>query len=387
MSNTVRYTALLWVCLPLVAWAQAGTEQVGATDDGGLTGASTHQCPGHQILIRQISLQNSVQKYGFQYSGCQDPSHQGEHPSSEGNFGMPSPSVCNWYHSGFLTIDINGKDVVRQDVREMRITETGARGGFQVIWSHPDAEVSLRMILLPGQNHVLGMLKWQPRAGATLKNVTVKLRCYPSFFTAAHQRKGERHVKTPRTDQQEPTILDLVPGQDPWLLYYDTVFDVAKGEGAGPCAAIVEPAALEGGKVQIGDYAVNTDLNAKPEAGSLRFGLYDLTGSTNAEAEAYLQAHGTEDLAQLLALDFRPGPVRDLDLAKLKADAAQLITDAADDGIALKPKVDAVLKQVEELSVKGQGGDWQAEGELAGVVQSSQDLFWRLKTFAVLNRQ
>jgi len=178
-----------------------------------------------------------------------------------------------------------------------------------------------------------------------------------------------------------------VPGQDPWLLYYDTVFDVAKGEGEGPCAVIVEPAALQGGRVSIGDYAVMTELKAKPEAGSLRFGLYDLAGSTNAEAETYLQGHANEDLAQLLTLDLRPGPVRDLDLAKLKADAVQLIADAADDGAVLKPKVDGVLKQVEELSARAQAGDWQAEGELAGLLQSSQDLFWRLKTFAVLNRQ
>jgi len=388
MHTTVRHLLAVSVLLPLAAWAQpAQPEQVSAYDDGGRIGPSTHQCSGHQILVRHLSLQNAVQKYGFQYSGCQDPAHHGEHPSSEGNFGMPSPSVCNWYHSGFLTMDINGKDVVRQDVKEMRLTETGARGGFQVIWSHPDAEVSLRILLLPGQNHVLCLLKWQPRAGATLKNVTVKFRCYPSFFTAARQRQGERHVKTPRTDQQEPTTLELVPGKDPWLLYYDTIFDVAKGEGEGPCAIIAEQTALLGGKVGIGGYAVNTDLMVKPEAGSLRFGLYDFAGSKNADAEAYLQAHGSEDLAQLLALDFRPGLVREVDVAKLKAEAAQLLNDAADDGVALKPKVEAVLKQVEDLAAKGQGGDWQAEGELAGVLRSSEELFWRLKTFAMLNRK
>ena len=48
---------------------------------------------------------------------------------------------------------------------------------------------------------------------------------------------------------------------------------------------------------------------------------------------------------------------------------------------------DAVVKQVQDLVVKGQGGDWQAEADLARVMQSSQDLYWKLKTFAVLNRK
>jgi len=381
-------TALAVIIIALALPPLCHAEQVGALDDGGRTGPATWECTsGHPIRTHQISLQNALRNYSFKYTGCQDPSHNGEHPASEGNFGMPTPTACNWYHSGFLTIDINGKDVVRQDVKEMRVTESGARGAFQVIWAHPDAEVSLRFVLLPGSNHVLCLLKWQPRPGATLKKITVGLRCYPSFFTAARQRQGERHVKTPRTDQQEPTTLELVPAQDPWLLYYDTIFDMARGEGEGPCAALVEQAALQGGKVSIGDYAVMTYLNPKPEAGSFRFALYDFAGSTNAEAEAYLQAHGTEDLAQLLATDFRPEIVRALDLAKLKAEAAGLLADAADDGVALKPKVDTLLKQVEELSAKGQSGDWQAEADLAGVIRNSEDLFWKLKTFAVLNRQ
>jgi hypothetical protein len=148
----------------------------------------------------------------------------------------------------------------------------------------------------------------------------------------------------------------------------------------------VQQTALSGARVSIGNYAVMTYLDAKPEAGSFRFALYDFAGSTNADAIAYLQAHGIEDLAQLLNTDFRPEIVRTLDLAKMKADATGLIAEAADDGAALKPKVEAVLKQVAELSAKGQGGDWQAEADLAGVIRDSEDLFWKLKTFAVLNR-
>ena len=63
----------------------------------------------------------------------------------------------------------------------------------------------------------------------------------------------------------------------------------------------------------------------------------------------------------------------------------QLLADAAEDGLALRPKVEAVVKQVEDLAAKGQEGDWKAEADLCDVVRNSENLFWKLKTYAVLN--
>lgn len=369
-------------------WADGPAATVSVFDGGSQLTPATWECTaGHQIEKHSISLDSGKRRYTFLYEGCIDPSHGEQRPAAEGNFGMPDPTPANWYWGGFLRVLVNGTDAVAYRVGDMRVTERGARGAFQIVWAHPDAEVGLRLLMLPGANHVLALLNWKPKAGATLKTVVAELRCYPSFFTAARHRRGERHCQTPRIDMQEPKVLSLVPGQDTHLYYYDAVFDVARGEGDGPCAALLAPAGLTGGNVSIGDYAVITSLQLDPVAGQARLGLYDFTGQTNAEAGAYLKAHAADDLAQLVATDFHPEAVRQTDPERLKREAQQLLADAGDDGQALRPKVEELLARVTALKAQGDSGDWKAEADLADALEGSSDLFWKLRIFAVLNRQ
>jgi hypothetical protein len=239
--------------------------------------------------------------------------------------------------------------------------------------------------MLPDSNHVQCYLSWKPQPGKTIKTVSVRLRCYPSFFTAAKHRQGERHCRTPRIDLKQPQTLKIVPDKDTYLYYYDAIFDKAKGEGEGPCAAIVAPEGVKGGKVAIGDYNVDTTVDLDPQAGHVRFALYDFAGSTNAQAEAYLKAQAAADLAQLEKTDFRPAVVREMDLEKFTAESARLLADAADDGKAFKPKIDKLLAKVTTLKKAADAGDWQAEADMAQAQRDSDDLFWRLKIFAVLN--
>ena len=382
---------IAWLAMTMAiagaAWADAPVGNVSVADTGMTTGAATWECTaGHTVEHHSITLDSGKRRYTLQYQGCIDPSHGEHRPASEGNFGMPEPTPANWYWAGFLRVIVTGTDAVAYRVSDMRVTERGSRGAFQVLWEHPDAQVGLRLLMTPGSNHLQGLLVWKPKPGATLKTVTAELRCYPSFFTAANHRAGERHCGTPRIDLAQPKTLDLVPAQDTYLFYYDTVFDPARGEGDGPCAAVVAPAGVTGGSVNIGDYAVMTNLQLDPAAGQARLAFYDFTGQTNAEAAAYLKAHAAADLAELIATDFRPETVRQTDPERLRQEAEQLLADAGDDGKAMRPKVDELLTQVAALKAKGDTGDWKAEADLADAVMGSSDLFWKLRIFAALNK-
>jgi len=379
----------LAVGLTCIAGPASGAEvpeAVRVFDGGAQMSAASWECTsGHQVRKQRITLDSGLRKYTFLVSGCQDPSHEGKHPCSEGNFGMPDPISGNWYWGGFFRVLVNDVDATVCDLKDLRVTEPGPRGAFQTVWAHPDAEVGLRLLLLPGGNHVLANLVWKPTAGATIDSVRVQLTCYPSFFTAARNRAGERHCMTPRIDQTEPTTLELQPESDTWLYYYDAVFDVAKGEGDGPCAALVGPEGVQGGRVEIGGYAVQTHLDLKPEAGDARLAFYDFSGLTNAAAEAYLRANADADLAELQAADFRPQAVRDMDLGALKAEALKLLADAAEDGPTFEPRVKELLASLDDLKGRADTGDWVAEADLATRVADSADLFWKLRAFAALN--
>jgi hypothetical protein len=376
------------IALALVGfvWRTGFAAEVQVRDTGPEINTATWECTsGHQIEKRRITLDNGRIRYTFQFQGCQDASHEGKHPCNEGNFGMPDPTADNWYWGGFMQILVNGSDAALYGRDDLRVTETGARGGFQVIWAHPDAEVGLRLMLPAESNHVLGYLVWKPRPGATVQSVALRLTCYPSFFTAARQRKGERHCRTPRVDVAEPQTLELVPDQDTYLYYYDAVFDVARGEGDGPCAAMVAPQSVQGGRVAITDYPVLTAIDLKAEAGEARLAFYDFTGLTNEQAADYLNTHAAEDLAELQQADFRPAAIRALELDKLRAEAEKLLAEAAEDGAALRPQVNELLARAAALKGQADQGDWRAEADLASALVNSEDLFWKLRAFAVLN--
>jgi hypothetical protein len=384
-SSNVALLTILTV-IPIRAWCADEAASVHVSDMGREVAPATWECTaGHLVAKQKVMLQTGATAYTFLASGCQDPSHQGKHPCAEGNFGMPGPTAANWYWGGFLRIEVNGSEATVCDIRDLRVLEEGPRGSFQIIWSHPDAEVGLRLLMEAGSNHVDADLVWRPREGVTVQSVSLVLTCYPSFFTAAQHRKGERHCATPRTDQAETSSLMLQPSEDTYLYYYDTVFDVARGEGGGPCALVLDPASVRAGRVDIGDYAVQTRLDLAPEAGEARLGLYDFTGLTNAAAGEYLRASATADLTHLTQLDFRPEPARAVDVEGLRTEATGLLEKAGDDGEALKPQVLDLLAKVSTLKAAADGGDWVAEADLCTAFAGSRDLFWKLRTFAVLN--
>lgn len=354
---------------------------------GPQSSVSVWECTGgHPIVKHFPSLENSQIRYGFQLAGCQDPSHQGKHPCSEGNFGMPEPVSCNWYWCGFMRIELNGSDAALYDIQDLRVTDSGARGGFQIIWAHPDAEVGLRLMLRPESNHVEGLLRWQPRPGHSVTTAALRLTCYPSFFTSARQRIGARHCATPRVDCAEGQPLTLDPVLDTWLYYYDAVFDMARGEGDGPCAFMIAPGAVKGGAVEITGYPVQTTIDLRPESGEARLALWDFAGKTNADARAYLDANAAADLAALQAADFRPLAVQSDSQDKLEAEASALLQAAGEDGVTVRPQVEEMLAKLDALRGPVTSGDWRAEAEAAGLVLSSDELMWKLRIHALLNQ-
>lgn len=379
---------VLSVMLALPALAAETAATVSVRDSGVSTHPSRYECTsGHTIETRSFTIESAVRRYSFAYSGCIDPSHGEERPSSEGNFGMPTPSRCNYYAAGFLGIIINGKDAVRHRVIDMQVLETGARGSFQALFAHPDATVGLRLLMYPDSNHVLCHMQWIPKPGATINTVTVKLITYPSYFTTFNNRVGDRHCMTPRTDQQQSSRLDLVAGEDTSLLFYDTVFDVARGEGEGPCGVVIGQEGLTGGHVEIAAYPVVSYLDFAAAAGQAKMAFYDFAGMTNAEAKDYFAQHAQEDLARLVATDFRPGPIQKLTFADFETQMNDLLANAADDGEGLRPKVTQLVADVKAQSEMGAGGDWEAEAKLAKLLIDSEEMLWKLRIFALLNRE
>jgi len=339
----------------------------------------------HKWQEQTIALDSGKKCYTLKYRSCVDPSHPGVRANEEGYIGMPTPSSANWYHSGFFFITINGKDIGEAPLIDMRVTETGARGACHMVWDTPDATVRVQFLLANGSDHLLSDVSWTAKPGKKVESVNVRLNCYPSYFTSHNRRQGDRTVITPRIEKHETTAFDLVPNEDLYLLYLDGVFDVAKGEGDGPCAMLFLPEEIASGKINISNYPVGTSLKAAPTAKRLRFAFWDLSGMTNAVAKTYFKDNVSRLQQELRQVEFLPESILYFNSVTAKAETDKLIADAKEDGVSLKAKVTELLKKMTELKTKAEANDWSAAAEFAKAQPEFEALMWKLRIYALLN--
>jgi len=339
----------------------------------------------HKWEERSIGLDTGRALYTLKYSACVDPSHPGVRALEEGYIGMPTPTAANWYHSGFFFIRVNGKEVGEFPLADMRVTERGARAACHMVWDTPDARVRVQFLVKGGSERLLSQVTCVPVTGHTVESVEFKFTCYPSFFTAHHHRQGDRTLITPRTEAHEPSTTALDPVADTYLLFEDTVFDVAKGEGDGPCAMLFLPEPIAAGTVQLSNYPVQTTLKAAPGALRFRFVFWDFQKRTNAEAAAFLKENGAAARDELRQTEFRPELLVAFDAAGAQAELQGLLAAAAEDGQRLKAAGEGLMRKLTELRQRADADDWSAEAEFAAAYADYEAFLWKLRIYALLN--
>ncbi|MBT4822430.1 MAG: hypothetical protein HN742_22705 [Lentisphaerae bacterium] len=378
------------VCLAVTSLAQdvpkdiARTVDVAAADaKAGPTYYKGHQ--GHNYERQTTTLQSGDTKYAVHYRACIDERHGDKVGIVEGYIGLSAPCNENFYGGGFFKIFLNGKDVGEWRLADRRMIEEGARGTCQYIWETPMATVCVRFLLLPGTRFVCCELRWD--AKEPIETAEVKLLCFPSCFTTALGRKGERHVISAAKDVMEGKPFVVEPATDSWLFYCDGIFDVARGEGAGPCAAMFLPDEVSGGSISIGSYGVTTRLALKPETGRARFVFWEFPGIENDKALAALRADAAQLLETLPQLDFTPACLQRSATAGLRAEFAELFAEAGAAADPCRERIEELLAKLPtDTEIGRELSNWQAEIGVLGAAPKLQRLRWELRIRALLER-
>ena len=311
-----------------------------------LTGHGEHD--GHLFRTLTAHFSFGKQPYTISYQACVDPAHGDQVAPLEGYIGMPQPCSTNWYHGGFLFIRLNGQDIGTTPLSSMTVAESDGRAILDMVWHHPIANVRARFLGLPEHDGLLCEVGLEPKQEIT--SVEVLARCYPSYFTSWNNRDGARRVQTPSTlvEQGQPVT---VPASDNWwAVYYDEIFDVAKGEGDGPCALTLLPQEATDVYFNPMSYPVETRITYAPDQRRLHLEFWEFPGSTNAEVLERMRAEGTSLRAELETTDFTPAAVKGLDLAALRAEV-----ERATQSEAVKATLGERLTEVQEWLAEAEG--------------------------------
>jgi hypothetical protein len=335
---------------------------------------------GHAFHEQTASFRFGPVAYAIAYKACIDKAHEGKVAPLEGYIGMPVPASCNWYHSGFLFVSLNGQDIGTTPLSSMLVSERGDRAVLDLVWHHEVANVRVRFVGLPGNDYLVCEIALEPKQA--ISAVAVGLRCYPSFFTSHHRRAGARRIQTPAALVEEGSKATVEAGANWWGLYYDEVFDVAKGEGEGPCGMLFLSDEAAGIVFEPGDYAVGTRIEYRPEVRRLRLAFWDFKGLTNADALTRLRGCAQAVRDGLAKQDFTPAAVKGFDVAALRAEAERALkseTARAALGDRIKEVQGWLEKDAPALQQKADAPGIEAEEKLLRSIDRYNSFVWEVK--------
>ncbi len=262
---------------------------------------------GHKFVEHTVNLDTGRVLYAIKYCACIDPAHKGRAAPLEGYIGMPRPTSCNWYHSGFLFVRINGVDIGTFFLKSMRVVESGERGAVDLFWDADPARVRVRFLALPGDDKLLCEIALQPKV--EVKTFQIMARCYPSYFTAYHGVRGRRTLVTVKRKAHEgekgPTKVEVEPSEN-WLFVCDEVFDPAEGKGEGPCALLFLPEQVARARVELTNYPVSIILEMRPEVRLARLAFWEFPRTGNVEALRRLREEAPRTEKLLRQISFVP---------------------------------------------------------------------------------
>jgi hypothetical protein len=245
----------------------------------------------------------------------------------------------------------------------------------------------VRFLALPNDDRLFCEVRVDP----TEENCRLQLdlRCYPSFFTSHHHRKGDRRIITPAIEVKEGETQELALGDNDWAFYEDRVFDPDRGEGVGACALLVGLA--EGAKIRHapGGYAVSTRLDFAPGIRTARLVLWDFTGTGNAEALQHLREQAPATRRELAAMDFTPTRIAEADFATLSRDVGKAIDEAAQvagSQSLVKRAREWMASLPEESAREGKQRGVLAEEAMARWLDEYHTFRWQLRLAVLLSR-
>jgi len=346
--------------------------------------------PGHKNHVmhsRNAMILCGKANYGVRYGVCDDKAHGTKVVPLEGYIGMPQPSAANWYHGGFLFVVLNGHDIGTTPLSSMSIAQHEGRAILDMVWHDELASVRVRFLGLPDHDNLYCEIAIEPKQ--PIRSVAVRLRCYPSFFTAAYRRDGARRIQTPTALVAQGQRATLPAKESWWALYDDDVFDVAKGEGDGPCGLLLLPEEATEVSFSPGSYAVGTEIVYPAQTRRVRLALWDFRGRTNAEALARLRTGAEAVRKELAALDFTPDAVRGVDIAAMRAEVKRAL---ASESVrkALGPKLKAVQAWLDQhaplLEKKDPATGIEAEERLLESIDKYRDFSWEVKLAELLEK-
>lgn len=281
--------------LALLAATAFLTSPARAAVDISITTPQTTQTPEGEQFVQSVTFANDVAHYTLTYDITKPTGKENECTSHWWawttkliTLGMTEPSRANWYFQAFFNWYFDGESLYNRPATMKVIRQSGEDGVVEYTWDTPKATAHLRFAMATGSDKLLLFARYEPKQ--PINQSYLVFTCYPTGFAEPRNRAVTTATRT--APMGDKVTLDLA--QERWVLYEDTT----EGRpGNGPAGLLLgTPEAFSEVTVPVGNYAVTTRLNLKPEARSFALGLYSFPVLPDLQqTREYFRASATQE--------------------------------------------------------------------------------------------
>ncbi len=243
------------------------------------------------------------------------PDFTGTHPSLVGSdmgIGLDGGPFGNWYRGNAIRVVLDGHDVFAERPASRAQVREAATGQLRLVWElDAGRQVTLSFTVPPDGRAVYIGVEVEPGTAA-LKQLAVRLTCYPGGFGPAYGLPSHRYARTATASGEVPSDFTptaerpypVVPiaGGDDWVFYGD------RTTGNGGLGLLIGREGRVTGEIRLSNYGVTTALVYPEGTRRLRLGFFAYS-IENEPAERQLLAELARERAALASSPFwKPEP-------------------------------------------------------------------------------
>ena len=227
----------------------------------------------------------------------QPPYFTGQHPSLANHdmgVGFDNGFFGNWYRGNAIRVLINGADIFAQKPAKQLEAKEGANGYLRMAWELDKGGELILNFTVPEDGHAIYARVDIVPGELSIKDIQVRLNCYPGGFGPAYKLPSHRRVVTANGEWEVPR--DFKPGPEkpfpaaPFEKGNEWIFYADKLQSAGSLGLIIDKEECPSGRVRMSGYGQRTELNYPADTRQIHLAFYAFETENKTSREAFISS-------------------------------------------------------------------------------------------------
>jgi len=227
----------------------------------------------------------------------QPPHFTGNYPSLANydmGVGFDNGFFGNWYRGNAIRVRINGADIFAQKPAKHIEAKEGTNGYLRMAWELDKGGELILNFTVPEDGHAIYARVDIVPGELSIKDIQVRLNCYPGGFRPKYKLPSHRRVVTANGEWDVPQ--DFKPGPEnpypaaPFEKGAEWIFYADKLQSAGSLGLLIDKEECPSGRVRMSGYGQRTELNYPADTRQIHLAFYAFETENKTSREAFISS-------------------------------------------------------------------------------------------------